>query len=86
MTLAESKKVKKMVVKGAFSGIVDLTDLWFKLYVFGKVHLSGHHGNYAIEYCGEWDKGLFVLGIVTETVRQAKADCHLEVNCVYEDD
>lgn len=85
MTLADTKKTKKMVLKGEFSGIVDLTELWFKIYIFGKVHLSGHHGIYAVEYCGEWDQGLYVLGIVTETVRKAQGNCHLEVNCVYED-
>lgn len=86
MTLAESKMTKKMVVVGTFTGVVDLTDLWFKICMFPKIELSGTQGNYAIKYRGDWDRGLYVLGIVTEAVRQAKASCHLEVNCVYEDD
>lgn len=85
MTLAESKKTKHLTITGTFTEVPDLTELWFKLYPMGNTCLSGTTGHYSINYKSEFHTGLYALGVITEAVRQAKGNCHLEVSAVYED-
>lgn len=83
MTLDESKMEKMLVIKGTFSDVPDLTELWYILYPMGELKLSGTVGNYSISYKGEMDKGLYALGLTVEAIRKAKGECHLEVGCEY---
>ena len=84
MTLEQSKMQKVMVVNGTFTDVKDLTELWFKIYPLKTLHIGGTAKNYTISFRGEWNAGLYVLGTVVDAVRQAKADCHLEVSADYE--
>ena len=84
MTLEQAKKQKVMVITGTFTGVEDLTELWFKIYPFKTLRLGGAIGAFTIDFKGEWNAGLYVLGTVVEGVRQAKAECHLEIMADYE--
>lgn len=86
MTLAESKRTKMMSIVGTFTNVNDLTELWVRLYPLGEFRISGVENAYSISFKGEFYKALYVLGIVVEAVRQAKANCHLEISCSYEDE
>lgn len=84
MTLEESKKAKMMLIEGTFTAVPDLTELWFRLYHFGGIKLSGTIGRYSVRFRGTPHDGLYVLGVVVEAVRNAEGNCHLEVSCYYE--
>lgn len=85
MTLAESKMTKYLTINGTFTDVIDLTELWYRIHPLGHTQLSGTVGKYSVRFKGEFHEGLYVLGIITEAVRQAKGNCHLEVAAVYED-
>lgn len=84
MTLAESRKTKKMVIQGVLGNEIDLTELWFKIHFCEKIRLGGVDSCYQISFKGDFDKGLYVLGQVVEAIRQAHTRCRLEVSCIYE--
>ena len=85
MTLVESKMAKKMIIDASVTGYIPLTDLWFKICLFKKLNVSGAMGEYTITYDGDFNEGLYVLGKLVETIRNANADCHIEISGYYGD-
>ena len=84
MTLAESKMTKVMTIAGTFTGVDDLTDLWFEICVFKTIKIAGAIGQYTIEFRGDWTAGLYILGLLVEGVRRAKKECHIVIGAEYE--
>lgn len=86
MTLDETRKVKFMSIKGTFTEVNDLLEVWQLTYPLGELSLSGIKGEYSISFTAEFYRALYVLGAIVEAVRDAKADCHLEISCSYRDE
>lgn len=83
MTLAESKKVKMMKIKGTI-GRVDLTGLWFKLYSVGNLKMTAFNGKTIIEFKGDMDQGLYALREIVTVCEVSKTHCRLEITHDYE--